>query len=273
MQCGLALDYNEVNGKFPNVHKPLARQFYGSTQVDPWVPPQKSQVRYTVDMAEHNPQQEGECLSDGPYEVCNVIGSSWDTGSKKDFWIDNARDREGKRVRWPDKCQIVHRRNGKQCTNDATGGGHMWVKGLWKFWYILPICQGCNMKTDYDDPNYVKTEKTACLVARHHGGSKREGEMKEGDCLYGEFDVSYDPQRGRPPQDLWCDKAHCDNFSKEKCHICDNKATMVGRMWVYRLRTFQFLLPLCDGCKKDDDLSWPKKKSTKRTAILVAVKK
>ena len=221
-----------------------------------------------MDMAKRQSQPKGKYLRIGPsYDVCNVIGSSWDTGNKKDFWEENVP--EG--VEWPDECQIVDL-GGKPCTSDARVGGHVWVKRRWEFWYILPICQGCNKNPDYDDPNYVKTRQRACLVARNRGDSKRMEDMKEGDCLHGVNEVSYDPQPGAPRQAFWCQRANCTNFSKEKCHICDKyKATMVGRMWLRSVQRLQFLLPLCDKCKEDQDLRWKKRKPTKQTAILVAV--
>ena len=101
-------------------------------------------------------EKEGTRYIDGPYEVCNVRGSSSDNGSKKDFW------KKYSKRSFPKECRI------SGCTNDATDGGHMWIKGSWKFCcFILPICHSCNMKREYCFPYYVDTNTDVCLVARN----------------------------------------------------------------------------------------------------------
>lgn len=204
-------------------------------------------------------------LREKQYDVCNVVGSSWDNrGSMKKYWEFHMK------VKFPKKCQI------EVCENDATGGGHMWVRDHSKF-FILPICQSCNKNPEYDDKidksNYTKTKERACLVSRDNMGTKRLGMMMVDDFLCGEFDVSYDPHPG-PWKVKWCNATNCNQFSNVKCQLleCEENATMVCCMLVYRLSKFSFILPICDECKKLDNFKttyYP----TKEDAKLVAVKR
>ena len=93
---------------------------------------------------------------EGQYEVSNVVGSSDDGGSKAQFWSEHTRRDFSKQ-----KCGILG------CGSDAEVGGHMWVKGLSKFCFILPICQSHNKDPALDYPNYQSTKASVCLVARN----------------------------------------------------------------------------------------------------------
>uniref|UniRef100_A0A7M5XEY8 Uncharacterized protein n=1 Tax=Clytia hemisphaerica TaxID=252671 RepID=A0A7M5XEY8_9CNID len=73
-------------------------------------------------------------------DVQNIDGTSIcgpPTPSWKQFWLDKS----GRRV-IPKKCQI------SGCTNRATDGAHVWIKGYngvpLKRMYILPTCNPCN---------------------------------------------------------------------------------------------------------------------------------
>ena len=52
----------------------------------------------------------------------------------KNFWIQKSDGHE-----WPNECRIAW------CTNTATCGAHVEVKGR-KSFYILPTCRSCNAK-------------------------------------------------------------------------------------------------------------------------------
>ena len=88
------------------------------------------------------------------YKVKNVVGSSEDVGSMADFWSNHT----GCNL-FVQKCGILN------CGSEAEVGGHMRVKRLKKFYFILPICQGCNMDTSLSE-TYQSTKKTVRLVAR-----------------------------------------------------------------------------------------------------------
>ena len=100
------------------------------------------------------------------YEVCNVVGSSGDGGSKAQFWSKYA-----KRDFSVQKCGILG------CGNKAEVGGHMWVKGLRKFCFILPICQAHNKDPTLDysgGQSYQQTKQGVCLVARNRTDAMSE---------------------------------------------------------------------------------------------------
>ena len=102
------------------------------------------------------PQNEGEILR-GPQEVCNVVGSSLDK-IRSDFWDYHTGDRLSEQ-----KCGILG------CGGDAEVGGHMWVKGLSKLCFILPICRFHNNSHTLDYPDYQWTKRNVRLVARKGG--------------------------------------------------------------------------------------------------------
>ena len=66
----------------------------------------------------------------GVHHVSNIVVSSGDTGSKKAYWQKSTGSRFS-------LCQIA------KCTNLATVGGHVWIKGFQstETVYILPLCQ------------------------------------------------------------------------------------------------------------------------------------
>ena len=97
----------------------------------------------------------GDVLPPGQYEVSNVDGSSDDDGSKARFWSK----RTGCDF-YKQKCGILG------CGSDAEVGGHMWVKRLSKFCFILPICQSHNKDPELTK-KYKLTKKDVKLVARN----------------------------------------------------------------------------------------------------------
>ena len=107
------------------------------------------------------PRKEGDLLK-GKFEVRNVVGSSKDKGDKEMFW-----SRYTGRNFHKQKCGI------KGCGRDAEVGGHVWVKRLSKFCYILPICQSHN-ESRYLNANYQWTKAHSCLVARNKRDFKRQ---------------------------------------------------------------------------------------------------
>ena len=97
----------------------------------------------------------GDYLEGGPYEVSNVVGSSSDSGSKATFWSQHT------------GCDFYKQRCGiLNCGGKAEVGGHMYVKRLSKFCWILPICQKCNKSTLLDYPRFKTTKAHVRLVAR-----------------------------------------------------------------------------------------------------------
>ena len=211
-------------------------------------------------MAESCEQAEGSLLV-GQFEVCNVVGSSKDSGNKSDFWTDHA-DRD-----FPKKCRILG------CTNDAEVGGHMWVKRRTTFCYILPICQRHNKDPNLDDPNYQWTKPNSCLVPRKKGDLKRVEEMVEGHRLTGRFYVCKVKRQTACKEEFWL------RFSQrrlpETCQIkgCSNDVVVARRMWVERLSTFVYVVPICEDHDKDKDFYYPNYKETNANTRLVAHKK
>lgn len=208
-------------------------------------------------MAESCEQAEGSLLV-GKFEVCNVVGSSKDSGNKSEFWAEHA-DRD-----FPKKCRILG------CPNDAEVGGHMWVKKRTKFCYILPICQHHNKDPDLDDPNYQWTTANSCLVARKKGDLKRVEEMAEGHRLTGVFDVCKVKRQKACKMEFWC---HFSNRGfPQTCQIkdCGNDAKFGRRMWVERLSRFVFVVPICEDCNEDKDFYYPDYKETNANTRLVA---
>ena len=103
---------------------------------------------------------------EGQYEVSNVVGSSGDGGSKAKFWSEHT-----KRDFSVQKCGILG------CGKEAEVGGHMWVKGLRKFCFILPICQAHNKDPTLDysgGQSYQQTKQGVCLVARNRTDAMSE---------------------------------------------------------------------------------------------------
>ena len=94
------------------------------------------------------------------YEVSNVVGSTEDSGNKAQFWAKHAKQDFSKQ-----KCGIL------DCGADAEVGGHMWIKRLSKFCFILPICKKHNSSPDLHYPKYKETKANVRLVAR----AKTEG--------------------------------------------------------------------------------------------------
>ena len=94
------------------------------------------------------------CKEIGQVQVRNVTCSSHDKGSKRKFWDDHSGRDFSKQ-----KCAI------KGCGNMAKVGGHVWVKDIRSFCFILPICQSCNMKQSLQK-EYRAVKKEALLVAR-----------------------------------------------------------------------------------------------------------
>ena len=98
----------------------------------------------------------GDYFDGGPYQVSNVVGSSTDGGSKARFWAEHT------------GCNFYSQRCGMLgCPMPAEVGGHMYIKGLSKFCWILPICQSCNKDPGLDYPNFNRTKARVRLVARN----------------------------------------------------------------------------------------------------------
>ena len=107
-------------------------------------------------------------VTDCNYEVSNVVGSSRDGAGRSmaKFWSKHVTRDFSKQ-----KCGIL------SCGSKAEVGGHMWVKGLRKFCFILPICKAHNTDPSLDysgNQSYKKTKTGVCLVARN-----RTKEMSE----------------------------------------------------------------------------------------------
>ena len=211
-------------------------------------------------MAESCEQAEGSLLV-GQFQVCNVVGSSKDSGNKSEIWERHAKDN------FPKKCRILG------CTNDAEVGGHMWVTRRTKFCYILPICQRHNKDPNLDDPNYQWTKANSCLVPREKGDLERVEEMVEGHRLTGRFDVC------KVKRQTACRKKFWRRFSKRgfpsTCQIngCSKAATVGRRMWVERLSKFVYVVLICEEHDKDKDFYYPNYKETNANTRLVAHKK
>ena len=92
----------------------------------------------------------------GQFEVSNVVGSTEDGGSMAKFWSDHT-----PRDFYKQKCGILG------CGSDAEVGGHMWIKRLSKFCFILPICKKHNSSPDLHYPKFMSTKGGVCLVARN----------------------------------------------------------------------------------------------------------
>merc|ERR1719295_510321 len=105
----------------------------------------------------------------GKVRVSNVVGSSTDTGSKKEYWEQKSGKKFG-------SCQI------SACEKEASVGAHLWVKGKTsnKVAYIAPICQTHNKKSSGDYPNTMMTKETAKLIPRAttHVSFKGKGKGK-----------------------------------------------------------------------------------------------
>ena len=100
----------------------------------------------------------GDYFDGGPYEVANVVGSKDDNAggmAKAQFWSEHT----GLDFN-TQKCGILG------CGKPAKVGGHMYIKKLSKFCWILPICQACNKNPSLDYPHYHPTKKFVRLVAR-----------------------------------------------------------------------------------------------------------
>lgn len=85
-------------------------------------------------------------------EARNVQGSSCDRISKS--WIS----------KWE---EITHRKAGTcsffGCAEDATHGGHLWIKHQRKdYYYIAPICNSCN--SSHNDDDYKKMKKNVAYM-------------------------------------------------------------------------------------------------------------
>ena len=91
----------------------------------------------------------------GQFEVSNVVGSTEDKGNKAQFWSDHTGCDFNKQ-----KCGI------RGCGADAEVGGHMWIKRLSKFCFILPICKKHNSSPELHYPKYLPTKEGVRLVAR-----------------------------------------------------------------------------------------------------------
>ena len=96
----------------------------------------------------------GGCFK-GQYEVSNVVGSTEDGGNKAKFW-----EKHSGQTFKQQKCGMLG------CGADAEVGGHMWIKRLSKFCFILPICKKHNSSPDLHYPNYMWTKANVRLVAR-----------------------------------------------------------------------------------------------------------
>lgn len=91
-------------------------------------------------------------------EAKNVENSSCDRNGS---WIQNWEQVTGRRAR---KCSFFG------CGNDATVGGHLWIKNKPKtHFYIAPICFYCNNSDSYYyqemkiDVAYLKTSVNPCI--------------------------------------------------------------------------------------------------------------
>ena len=196
------------------------------------------------------PQKEGDIL-EGPQEVCNVVGSSVDNINRSKFWHkytgDNVPEQE---------CGI------EGCEGDAKVGGHMWVKGLNKFCYILPICWDHNNDLDLDYPGYQWTKEDVRLVARDRGNLLRQDEMESmviGHRLIGKYKVTKVKRQNDSKEGFWLERSQRKFQGQRKlpeCQImrCTKKATVGRRMWVERLSKFVFVVPICEDHDKDKDL-------------------
>ena len=197
--------------------------------------------------------REGDVLPPGQYEVSNVVGSSDDSGSKAQFWSQHTGRDLSKQ-----KCGILG------CGSDAEVGGHVWVKGLSKCCFILPICQSHNKDPALD---YKSTKVNARLVA------VRSREVAE-DCEYPVAVVQTrqkeqsrhlkvchasgkclgDPNREK----FWSDITGL-TISQQECGIlgCKNRAEVGSHIWVEGDETFCYIMPMCKRHDEDENLNHP----------------
>ena len=105
---------------------------------------------------------EGRYL-DGQFEVTKV---HYQTQSRKDFWKRNS---GGKK--FPNECRI------NRCTERATVGRRMWVKGLSKFVFVVPICNKHNGEKDFYYNNYKETNADTRIVAHDKQGARRQNSV------------------------------------------------------------------------------------------------
>jgi hypothetical protein len=93
---------------------------------------------------------------EGSFEVANVVGSSSDGGSKAQFWSEHT------------GCDFYKQNCGiLGCGQAAEVGGHMYVKSMRKFCFILPICKKCNKDPELDYPGFAPTKANVKVVARN----------------------------------------------------------------------------------------------------------
>ena len=100
---------------------------------------------------------------DGQFEVTKV---KYQISSRKDFWKRNS----GRKA-FPKECRI------KDCTESATVGRHMWVKGLSKFVFVVPICDKHNDEKDFYYKNYKETNVDTRVVAHDKQGARRQNSV------------------------------------------------------------------------------------------------
>ena len=109
----------------------------------------------------------------GKYLISNIVGTSHDAGSKKDYW----ERRSGSRFT---VCQV------EKCSGRATVGGHVWIRGglsPWYLmllprrsssiktqdmnqWFILPLCHKCNKDPALTHPHSKLSKKSAIFIPR-----------------------------------------------------------------------------------------------------------
>ena len=209
------------------------------------------------------------CKFDQPFEVCNAVGSTklLGTPSRITFWKESTGCDPSKR-----KCGI------KGCGADAQLGGLMWIKGRWKFCFIMPICRQHRFDRNLDYPNYVQTNKdirlVACELTDDDAAAYNCNGMEVGDYFYGQFEVSNvvgSTEDGGSKAQFWSRHTGRD-FYKQKCGIlgCGDAAEVGGHMWIKRLSKFCFILPICKKHNSSPDLHYPQFMSTKGGVCLVA---
>ena len=100
--------------------------------------------------------KEGDYFEGGPFEVSNVKNSDDDKGNMTKFWEKHTK---GRKSLTKQKCGI------SGCSSDAQDGGHMWIKNLSKFCFILPICEECKLNSELKYPKFKETKNSVRLVA------------------------------------------------------------------------------------------------------------
>ena len=95
----------------------------------------------------------------GKYNVTKVKRQN---DCRMDFWKGHS----GRN--FPEECRIM------ECTNEATVGRRMWVRGQPDFVFVVPICNDLNEDKDLYHPNYEETNKNTCLVAHDRQGARME---------------------------------------------------------------------------------------------------